>query len=357
MGMIKRYIIPSRKENENMAKLFTEMIIKDLVLRNRIVMPPMCMYSAKSDGISTDWHYAHYLSRAVGGVGLIIQEATAVEERGRISDKDLGIWSDVHIEGLKKTVEACKAQGAKMGIQLGHAGRKCIIEEEQIIAPSPMAYDQDSRIPNEMSEEDIREVVESFKLAAARSKEIGYDILEIHGAHGYLINEFLSPLSNRRLDKYGGSPTNRVRFLGEIVKAVRSVWPIDKPLMVRVSAEDYHSDGNHPEDIAEMLNMIKELGVEVINVSSGAVVPAKIKPYPGYQIKFAEEIRIKCSLPVLGGGLITSSEMAEELIQNERADLVYLGRELLRNPYWPLKAAKELKYEIQWPVQYKMGSR
>ncbi|SCZ02129.1 NADPH dehydrogenase NamA [Alkaliphilus peptidifermentans] len=335
-----------------MSKLFSELTVKDMTLKNRIVMAPMCMYSADSYGYSTDWHYAHYHTRAIGGTGLILQEATAVEGRGRISDADLGIWDDSHIEGLKRIVQGCQAEGAKVGIQLAHAGRKCTVATETIIAPSPLPFDDNSRVPMEMNVNDIESVKNAFKSGAIRAREVGYDIIEIHAAHGYLINEFLSPLTNKRSDKYGGSLVNRTRFLKEIVHEVRSVWPIEKPLIIRVSAEDYHPEGNHPKDIAKILNMVKDLGVDLINVSSGAVVPAKIKVYPGYQIKHAEIIKTETSLPVIGGGLITSSEMAEELVQNKRVDLLYLGRELLRNPYWPLQAAGELKHEVEWPVQY-----
>lgn len=338
-----------------MSKLFASYILKDLELKNRIIMSPMCMYSAGDDGKVTDWHIIHYASRAVGGVGLIIQEATAVESRGRISSNDLGIWDDSQIDGLKKIVDTVKSSGAKIGIQLGHAGRKCEAESEKIIAPSSIAFSEEYRVPDEMTKEDIKTVVEAFKAAAQRAKQAGYDILEIHGAHGYLINQFLSPAANKREDEYGGSPENRARILKEIIRAVREVWPEEKPLMLRVTAEDYVDGGNHPEDLAVLINLVKEYGLDLIDVSSGGVVSAAPKVFQGYQVKFAEVIKEKTGLPVVAGGLIIDPNMAEEILQNNRADMVFIGRALLRNPYWPLQADYELSNETNWPVQYERG--
>ncbi len=335
-----------------MSRLFSDYIIKDLELKNRIVMAPMCMYSSDNEGTAKEWHMFHYVSRAVGGVGLIIQEATAVEPRGRITDNDLGIWNDTHIEGLKKIVDTCKSYGTKMGIQLGHAGRKCEIESERIIAPSPIAFSEEYKVPNEITITEIKEVVQAFKDAAKRCLEIGYDIIEIHGAHGYLINEFLSPLTNKRTDEYGGTKENRARFLKEIIHGVRTVWPMEKPLMLRVSAEDYAEEGNHPEDLAELINFVKDEGIDIINVSSGGVVSVPPKAFQGYQVRFAEIIKEKTSLPVIAGGLIIEPQMAEEILQNRRADLVFFGRALLRNPYYALYADQELSNIAEWPRQY-----
>jgi NADPH2 dehydrogenase len=343
------------KEGKGLSKLFSRFKLKDITFKNRIVMAPMCMYSAEADGVAKDFHYIHYVTRAIGGTGIIIQEATAVEARGRISDRDLGIWEDSQKEGLKRIVEECKRNGAVMGIQLAHAGRKCEIKSEDIIAPSPVAFSEDYKTPLEMNREDIKGVIEAFKNAARRAKEIGYDIIELHGAHGYLINEFLSPLSNRRKDEYGGSVENRARFLKEILAAVREVWPKEKAIILRVSAEDFIEEGNHPEDLVEAINIVKSEGIDIINVSSGGVAPAPISVYPGYQVKYAEIIKERTSLPVIAGGLITSSLMAEEILQNNRADMIFLGRELLRNPHWPLYAAHELHEEIEWPQQYLRG--
>lgn len=335
-----------------MSNLFSPFEIKNLKLKNRIVMAPMCQYSSDNGGCVSDWHLTHYVSRAVGGVGLILLEATAVEPRGRISANDLGIWEDLHIEGLEKIVAECKKHGAAMGIQLAHAGRKCSIPSERIVAPSPLAFSGDYQTPHELSLEEINIIVDSFKAAAERALRAGFDVLEVHGAHGYLINEFLSPLSNKRLDQYGGNLENRVRFLSEILEAIRSVWSVDKALILRISAEDYSTDGNHPEDLAKMINLLKAFEIDIVNVSSGAVIPTTFKTYPGYQVPFSETIKQHTQLPTITGGLITTSFMAEEIISNKRGDLIYIGRELLRNPYWPLQAAKELKSEVIWPTQY-----
>jgi len=335
-----------------MSRLFSNYIIKDLELKNRIVMAPMCMYSAEDDGKAKEWHLLHYATRAVGGVGLIIQEATAVEARGRITANDLGIWDDSQIEGLKKISDTCRKYGAKMGIQLGHAGRKCEAEGERIIAPSSIAFSDEYRVPNEMTKAEINEVTQAFKDAAGRCAEIGYDIIEIHGAHGYLINEFLSPLTNTRTDEYGGSKENRARFLKEIIRAVREEWPGERPLMLRVSAEDYVDEGNHPEDLAELINFVKDEGVDLVDVSSGGVADIAPKAFQGYQVKFAEIIKERTNMPVIAGGLIIEPHMAEEILQNRRADLVFFGRALLRNPYWTLYADQELSNIAIWPKQY-----
>lgn len=335
-----------------MSKLFSEYKIKNMELKNRIVMAPMCMDSADNEGNVSSWHYLHYGTRAVGGTGLIILEATAVESRGRITAMDLGIWKDSHIEPLKNIVKECKKHGAKMGIQLAHAGRKCEVTTENIIAPSSIAFNEKYKTPREMSKEDIKEVISSFKDGARRAREAGFDVIEIHGAHGYLINEFMSNLTNKRTDEYGGGVENRARFLMEVIKAVREEWSNELPLILRVSAEEYAEGGNKPEDVAEIINFVKAAGIDMINVSSGGVVQAHINTYPGYQICFAEKIRSLTDLPVIGGGLVASPLMAEEILQNNRADLVYLGRELLRNPYWPLSSASELQDDTAWPVQY-----
>lgn len=335
-----------------MSVLFSEYKIKNMVLRNRIVMPPMCMYSADNDGNPSDWHFTHYTTRAVGGTGLIILEATGVEPRGRISENDLGIWKDSQIEGLKRIVDACKVHGAKVGIQLGHAGRKSEAFSEPSIAPSAIAYSDDYRMPLEMTKEDIKTVVNAFKEAARRADLAGFDTIEIHGAHGYLISEFLSPLTNKRTDEYGGEPKNRVRFLKEVLQAVKSVWPAEKPLILRVSTDDFAEEGNHPVDMANMLNMVKEDGIDLVNVSAGGVVNVVPKVYPGYMVTYAETVKQITGLPVMAGGLITSPALAEEIVHNQRADLVFIGRELLRNPYWPLEAAKEVREELVWPKQY-----
>jgi NADPH2 dehydrogenase len=336
----------------SMSKLFSGFQIKNMELKNRIVMAPMCMYSSDQDGLVKDWHFTHYTTRAVGGVGLILVEATGVENRGRITDRDLGLWKDEQIEGLKRIVDACKVHGAKVGVQLAHAGRKSEVMSEPNIAPSPITFNDNYRVPMEMSTEDIKKVEAAFREAARRADQAGFDVIELHAAHGYLINEFLSPLTNQRADEYGGSVENRARFLQEVLREVKSVWPKEKPVIVRVSAEEYTPDGNHDYILADILNLVKDEGIDLVNVSSGGVVDVGIKPYPGYQIRFAETIKEKTGLPVIAGGLISAPHLAEEILQNDRADCIFLGRELLRNPYWPLQAAKELRETIEWPVPY-----
>ncbi|MFI8685293.1 NADPH dehydrogenase NamA [Rossellomorea sp. NPDC077527] len=335
------------------AKLFEPYMLKNVELKNRIVMAPMCMYSSHNeDGKVENWHRTHYTSRAVGGVGLIIQEATAVTPQGRISPQDLGIWDDEHIEGLKELVDLMKEQGAKTGIQLAHAGRKAVLEGD-ILAPSALPFNDEMKTPVEMSANDIEETVTSFIKGAVRAKKAGFDVIEIHGAHGYLINEFLSPLSNKRTDEYGGSAENRYRFLRKIIDGIQQVW--DGPLLVRVSAKDYNDEGLDVEDYVVFAKWMKEQGVDLIDVSSGALVPARIPVFPGYQVKLAETIKNGAGIDTGAVGLITTGIQAEEILQNERADLVLLARELLRDPYWPRTAAKELGVEIEAPKQYERG--
>lgn len=335
-----------------MQKIFTEFKIKNLTLKNRIVMPPMCMYSALDDGMATNWHTVHYATRAVGGVGLIIVEATGVSPEGRLSSNDLGIWDDAHIEGLSKIVKAVHESGAKIGIQINHGGRKCEAVGVQIEAPSPIPYNEGDTPPKEMSIQDIADTVQEFKNAAVRAEKAGFDLIQIHAAHGYLLNQFLSPLTNQREDQYGGVPENRVRFLGEVLDAVKSVWPAEKPIEVRITAEEYQEDGNHAEDLAKMINMVKDKGIDSINVSTGGVVAVVPKSYPGYQISQAQTIRDMTKLPVSAGGLLSSVKDINTFLIHEKADLIYMGRELLRNPYWVLGAAKELGYDLEWPKQY-----
>ncbi|RJS59619.1 NADPH dehydrogenase NamA [Bacillus sp. PK3_68] len=333
-------------------KLFEPYTIKDVTLKNRIVMSPMCMYSAEEDGKVNDWHLVHYPARAVGQVGLIMVEATAVTPEGRITEHDLGIWSDDHVPGFKRLAPLVQAHGAKIGIQLAHAGRKSEVRGE-ILAPTALSFDETMKTPKEMTESDIKRTIQAFTDGARRAKEAGFDVIELHGAHGYLINEFLSPLTNHREDEYGGSPENRFRFLKEVIIAVRDVW--SGPLFVRVSAHDYHENGLDAEDYSEIAKQLKDLDIDLIDVSSGAVVPAKISVFPGYQVKFAETIKHGADIPVGAVGMITSPTQAEEILRNERADLVFLGRELLRDPYWPRRAAIELKTEIEAPVPYERG--
>ena len=335
--------------------LFSPFTIKDVTLKNRIVMSPMCMYSAANKkGFLEDFHFTHYISRAVGQVGLIILEATAVTPEGRISELDLGIWEDDHIIKLAELVQQIKSYGAKTGIQLAHAGRKSNVSGD-IFAPSSIPFDQNSRTPKELTKEQIKETVEKFQLGAKRAKDAGFDIIEIHAAHGYLINEFLSPLSNKRNDEYGGSLENRYRFLKEVIQAVRKVW--EGPLFVRVSASDYVEGGSTINDYVQIAKWLKEDGVDLIDVSSGGLVPANIDVYPGYQVPFSEKIRQEANIKTGAVGLITSPLQAEEILKNNRADLIFVARELLKNPYWPYHAANELNAKIESPTQYERGWR
>lgn len=334
--------------------LFTPFSLKQLTLKNRVVMPPMCMYSAADDGMVTDWHVLHYTTRAVGQVGLIIVEATGIEPRGRISNRDLGIWDDGHIAGLKRIVDNVHAQGSKIAVQLAHAGRKSEVPNNISVAPSAIAFNEACGMPVALTVEEISSIVEEFAKAAQRAVAAGFDVIELHAAHGYLINEFLSPLANQRTDEYGGSLENRVRLLKEVLVAVRAAVPQELPIIVRVSADDYHEDGNKPENVSDMLNLIKHYGIDLVNVSSGAVISAMPRVFPGYQIPMALVIKQKTGLPVLGGGLITEPAQALQLVK-AGIDLVYTGRVLLRNPYWPLQAAHVLQQEIEWPTPYLRG--
>lgn len=326
--------------------MFTPFELKSITIPNRIVMPPMCMYSATEEGQVTDWHLIHYGSRAVGKVGLIILEATAVEKRGRLSGRDLGIWEDSQIEGLRRVVEICRAHGSVVGIQLAHAGRKAWGDE--LVAPSAIAF-PGFAVPHALSRAEIAEVVESWRQAARRTREAGFDVLQIHAAHGYLIHEFLSPLSNQRTDEYGGSLENRMRFLLEIVEAVQTEWPADKPLSVRLSAVDFLEGGLTLKDTVEISKALQAKGVDLLDISSGGILSARIELGPGYQVRFAEVVKQATGLPTIAVGLITSVELAQEIISNGRADFVALGRELLRNPHWVLQAKPDPEL---WPKQY-----
>ena len=331
------------------SRLFDPYTIKGVTFKNRVIMAPMCQYSTDNEGLVQDWHRVHYTSRAVGQVAGIITEATAVEPRGRISNRDLGLWSDASIKPFSALIQQVKAQNCKMGIQIAHAGRKATIEDEPIVAPSAIPFNDELQVPLELSEPEIKKVVSAFGSAARRAVEAGVDFVEIHGAHGYLISEFLSPLTNKRVDAYG---QDRSLFLKEVLEEVVPHLPEEVPLFLRVSAEDYMDDGNHPEDVCRLLDPIKHL-VDLFHVSSGGVVNnAVIKMYPGYQVSFAETIRKQLQLPVMAVGMLGTPELAQETIMNGRADLIALGRELLRNPYWPLHAAKTLAEEFEWPEQY-----
>jgi NADPH2 dehydrogenase len=319
-----------------MVKAFSPIAWGKLQLKNRIVMAPMCMYSANEQGFILPFHFAHYTARAYGGVAMIITEATSVEARGRISAQDLGIYDDAHISGLKKLVDEVHLGGSQIAIQLAHAGRKCGVKSHTSIAPSAVTFSQDYTVPAAMTIANIQEVIHAFSESARRAQLAGFDGIEIHGAHGYLINQFLSPLSNVRQDQYGGSLQNRVRFLIEIIQAVRKVFKGE--VWVRLSADEYAEGGHHLQDTIALLQMIKPL-IAGVNVSSGGVVPFPIKPSPGYQLPLSRGIK-DAGIPTIGGGLITTMEAIEEALDKD-ATLVYLGRPLLLNPYFVLQEIKK----------------
>lgn len=328
-----------------MVKLFEPYKLRNIELKNRIVMAPMCMYSANEFGFVQPFHVVHYVSRAMGQVGLVILEATAVLPEGRISENDLGIWRDEQLEGLKQIVDQIHAFDGKAGIQLAHAGRKSTVEGP-IYAPSSIRYNETYKMPLELTKEQIKEIVEAFVASAQRAINVGFDVLEIHAAHGYLINEFLSPLTNTREDEYGGSPENRYRILREVIDGIRSIW--DGPLLVRISAHEYTEGGNTPEDYIQYAAWMKSQDVDFIDVSSGGVVPAHIDVKPLYQVPFSETVR-SAGIPTGAVGLITTGAEAEEILQKEQADLIFIGRELLRDPYFPYHAAKALGAKVDTP--------
>jgi NADPH2 dehydrogenase len=333
--------------------LFEPYTIKGMTLKNRVAMAPMCQYSADNDGLLQDWHRVHYISRAVGQVGMIITEATAVEPRGRISDRDLGLWNDTAITQFSRLIEQVKVHDCKIGIQIAHAGRKATIRDEAIVAPSAIPLNDQLQVPLELTEPEIKGIVSAFGKSVQRAVTAGVDFVEIHAAHGYLINQFLSPLTNKRTDAYG---KDRSLFLKEVVEEVVTHLPEQMPIFLRVSAEDYVEGGNHPEEICRLLDPVKHL-IDLIHVSSGGVMEnAVINLYPGYQVAFAETVRKQLQLPVMAVGMLESPQLAEAALRNGYADLIALGRELLRNPYWPLHAAKTLGEEIDWPEQYQRAN-
>lgn len=349
-----------------MAKLFTPIDIKSIRLKNRIAISPMCQYTSK-DGFANDWHLVHLGSRAVGGAGLIISEACAVVPEGRISPFDLGIWKDEHIQNLKRITSFIEAQGSVPAIQLAHAGRKASCSEPwnggamlqleeggwETVGPSAIPFSESYPMPKALTKDEIEQVVDSFKKAAARSKEAGFKIIEIHAAHGYLVHQFLSPLSNLRTDEYGGSFENRIRLISEIVVAIKEVWPAELPIFVRISATDYVEGGWSVEDSVALSGRLKLLGVDLVDCSSGGNIShVKIPLSPGYQVPFSK--KIKADTDILTGtvGLITNAEQAENILMNEEADLILIARESLRNPYFPLNAATALNENIDWPIQY-----
>ncbi|WP_353197274.1 NADH:flavin oxidoreductase/NADH oxidase [Parapedobacter defluvii] len=354
-----------------MSTLFNPLTIKGITLKNRLIVSPMCQYSS-TDGFANDWHLVHLGSRAVGGASMVIFEATAVSPEGRISPRDLGIWKDEHIEKLMQITAFIKDQQCVPGIQLAHAGRKAstavpwkgrgkVAEEEggwAPVAPSAMAFADNYPMPAELDTAGIHNVVTDFAMAAERAFRAGFQVVEIHAAHGYLLHQFLSPLSNQRVDNYGGSFGNRIRLLLEVIEGVKTVWPADLPLLVRISATDWAEGGWNGDDSVRLAEILKMAGVDLIDVSTGGLVSHQQIPIgPAYQLPFASKIKKETGILTSTVGLITDAVQAETILANGDADAVMMARELLRNPYFPLKAAAGLGDNVAWPVQYERAKR
>jgi len=354
------------------AKLFKPITIKNTKVKNRIFVAPMCIFSAYYDGKPNSLHLVHYGNLALRGAGLIVIEATAVQENGRISPCDLGLWSDEQVEHFKPMVDFMHFNGAVVGIQLNHAGRKASgicgllsgdtmssAEEhgwpDNITAPSPIALNQHFTVPHELTKEQIQQLVEDFGSAARRANEAGIDVIEIHAAHGYLIHQFLSPITNKRTDEYGGSFENRIRFCLEVIKSIKSQWPEEKPLIIRFSCEDYIENGWNVQETAKLCSIIKTMGIDLVDCSSGAIDPQQVLPplVPGYQVKFAQEVKKQNpDLLVSAVGLILDGKQAEEILQSGAADVISVGRPFLRDPSTVLNWANHLNVEVEWPAQY-----
>lgn len=339
-----------------MIDLFTPYKIKGLELKNRIVLPPMCQYSVTNkDGIANEWHHTHYVSRAVGGTGLIIIEMADVEPDGRITDYDLGLWSDEQIPALARIVEDSHRYGAKVGIQIAHAGRKA--EDASVpVSSSPIPFDEQSKTPRELTTEEVKEMVEKFRLAARRAVQAGFDTIELHGAHGYLIHQFTSPLTNRREDEYGKDLT---KFGREVIAAVKGEMPEDMPLILRISAQEYVEGGYGIKESLEFSQAFKEAGVDIFHISAGGEGPITAAGRPGthaaYQVPLARAIKEGLDVPVIAVGRLDDPALANAVVGNEDADLIAVGRGMLKNPYWPLAAAAELRKETEIPSQYERG--
>ena len=355
-----------------MSLLLEPYTLRQLTFLNRIAVSPMCQYSSV-DGLANDWHLVHLGSRAVGGAGLIFTEATAVTADGRITAQDLGLWNDQQIEPLQRITRFIRAQGAVAGIQLAHAGRKAStwrpwlgkqgsvrVEEGGWVpvGPSPIAFDPRHTVPTQLDERQIQDVIQAFADAAKRALEAGFSLVEVHAAHGYLLHQFLSPLSNQRRDQYGGSFENRIRLVLQVTEAVREVWPQELPLFVRVSATDWVEDGWNPDETVELARRLKALGVDLIDVSSeDTSANAEIPVGPGYQTRFAESIRKASGIATGTVGMITEPAQAEHILRTGQADLILLARELLRDPYWPLHADDDLGgKQATWPAQYQRAT-
>ena len=328
--------------------LFSPIIVdKGLSVKNRLVMAPMCMYKAGADGKVTNFHINHYIARAMGGVGLIMLEATGVEERGKLTDQCLGIYEDAHIEGLAKIVKAVKENGAKIAIQLAHGGRKSLATVDEVYGPTDVPFSDKYPTPTAMTQSHIDSFVVSYKAAAVRAKLAGFDMVQVHAAHGYLLSSFLSPLTNTRTDEYGGSVENRTRLLRQVIEAVTEGFA--GPVCVRVNGSDNAEGGITASDMAEIVNLVKDTGICILDVSSGSVVDIKENHFVGHQVPHAEVIRNSTDMPVMAGGLLTDPKQMNEILRDGKADMIFVGRELLRNPFFALMAAYELGVEVPSP--------
>jgi 2,4-dienoyl-CoA reductase-like NADH-dependent reductase (Old Yellow Enzyme family) len=349
-----------------MTKLFSPLTIKGVTLKNRIGVSPMCQYSAV-DGFANDWHLVNLGSRAVGGAALLIAEATGVSPEGRISPEDLGLWKDEHIEKLKQITSFIKQQGGVAGIQLAHAGRKGSTQTPWLgrgaveikdggwvpVAPSPIAFSAKYPMPVGLDERGLRKVVDDFAAATRRALEAGFEVIEVHASHGYLLHQFLSPLSNHRQDNYGGSFENRIRLLLQVIEGVQAVLPATAPLFVRIPGTDWAEGGWSPEDAVALAAVLKDKGVDVLDVTSGGLVEhQKIVVGPAYQLPFAAKVKKETGILTATVGMITDAKQAESILANGDADLILMAREFLRDPYFPLHAARELNADFPWPVQY-----
>lgn len=349
-----------------MSQLFTPLSLRSLRLRNRIAVSPMCQYSCQ-DGLPDNWHLVHLGSRAVGGAGLVIAEATAVVPEGRISPQDCGLWNEEQVAAFAPIIAFIREQGAIAAVQLAHAGRKASVLPPwqggqgvppdagswQPLAPSALPFSPDSPAPRELAAAELDGIVAAFEAAARRALQAGFQLVEVHMAHGYLLHQFLSPLSNRRSDEYGGSLENRLRLPLQVVRRVREIWPEPLPVLVRISATDWLEGGWDLEQSIELCRQLQQLGIDLIDVSSGGLVPlAPIPVGPGFQTPLAREIRRRVGIATGAVGMITAPQQAEQIIATGEADLVLLARELLRDPYWPMRAARALGAEHNWPNQY-----
>lgn len=352
--------------------LFDPITLRDLQIPNRIWVAPMCQYSGTDDGIATDWHLVHLGSRAVGGAGMVMTEAAGVVPEGRISPWDLGIWSDEQADAFKPITSFISEHGSVPAIQLAHAGRKASTHRPwlggkpigaedhgwQPVGPSPIAFNEGYPEPHELTTDEVRAVVDAFAAATERSARAGFEIVEVHAAHGYLLHQFLSPHTNRRTDEYGGSFEARTKLAVDVSRAVRDSFPANRPVLVRISASEYVEDGWDLEQSIALSRLLKDVGVDMIDVSSGGNLPHQsLTPYPGYQLGFSREIRAQVGIPTGAVGLITEPAQAESVVASGDADVVLMARELLRDPYWPLHAASSLGVDVEWPVQYVRAKR